>query len=238
MRSPSGALASASLAAAARGVAVDLEQAFGRVVPVAMRGRVSKAVGLVIEATGIQAHVGELCELVTPGEPPLLAEVVGFQHNTAILTPLGATSGLSALTEVLPTGRGHACPVGPALLGFLSAVLPAIAMGNTVVAVPSFPAPLPATDLYQVLDTSDLPAGVVNIVTGLPAELAPVLAAHDDVDGVWYFGTAEGGAEVERLSSGNMKRTWVDHGRERDWTDPREGEGEEFLEQATQVKNI
>jgi aldehyde dehydrogenase (NAD+) len=133
---------------------------------------------------------------------------------------------------------GIVCPVGPALLGFVSAVLPAIAMGNTVVAVPSFPAPLPATDLYQVLDTSDLPAGVVNIVTGLPAELAPVLAAHDDVDGVWYFGTAEGGAEVERLSSGNMKRTWVDHGRERDWTDPREGEGEEFLEQATQVKNI
>jgi aldehyde dehydrogenase (NAD+) len=133
---------------------------------------------------------------------------------------------------------GIVCPAGPALLGFVSAVLPAIAMGNTVVAVPSLRAPLPATDLYQVLDTSDLPAGVVNIVTGLPEELAPVLAAHDDVDGVWYFGTAEGGAEVERLSSGNMKRTWVDHGRERDWTDGREGEGEEFLEQATQVKNI
>jgi aldehyde dehydrogenase (NAD+) len=129
-------------------------------------------------------------------------------------------------------------PESPALLGFLSAVLPAIAMGNTVVAVPSSRAPLPATDLYQVLDTSDLPPGVVNIVTGLPEELAPVLAAHDDVDGVWYFGTAEGGAEVERLSSGNMKRTWVDHGRARDWTDALQGEGEEFLEQATQVKNI
>jgi len=111
------ALDSAALSAAARDIAADLEQAFGRVVPVAMRGRVSKAVGMVIEATGIQAHVGELCELVTPGEPPLLAEVVGFQNNTAILTPLGATSGLSALTEVRPTGRGHACPVGPALLG-------------------------------------------------------------------------------------------------------------------------
>jgi type III secretion protein N (ATPase) len=112
-----GTLESASLADAARAVAADLEQVFGRVVPVAMRGRVSKAVGMVIEATGIQAHVGELCELVTPGEPPLLAEVVGFQQHTAILTPLGATSGLSALTEVVPTGRGHACPVGPALLG-------------------------------------------------------------------------------------------------------------------------
>jgi aldehyde dehydrogenase (NAD+) len=129
-------------------------------------------------------------------------------------------------------------PEAPPLLGFLSTVLPAIAMGNTVVAVPSARAPLAATDLYQVIDTSDVPAGVVNIVTGLPEELAPVLAAHDDVDGMWYFGTANGGAEVERLSSGNMKRTWVDYGRSRDWTDPRAGEGEEFLEQATQVKNI
>ena len=110
-------------------------------------------------------------------------------------------------------------------------------MGNRVVAVPSSRAPLLATDLYQVLDTSDVPGGVVNIVTGVRDELAPVLAAHDDVDGVWYFGSAEGAAEVERLSAGNMKRTWVDHGHARDWTDAR-SEGEEFLEQATQVKNI
>jgi len=106
-----------AVARAARGIADDLEQALARVVPLAMRGRVSKAVGMVIEATGIQAHVGELCELVTPGEPPLLAEVVGFHRHTAILTPLGSTTGLSALTEVVPTGRGHDCPVGPALLG-------------------------------------------------------------------------------------------------------------------------
>jgi type III secretion protein N (ATPase) len=106
-----------TLARAARGIAADLEQTFARVVPLAMRGRVSKAVGMVIEATGIQAHVGELCELVTPGEPPLLAEVVGFAHHGAILTPLGATTGLSALTEVVPTGRGLDCPVGAALLG-------------------------------------------------------------------------------------------------------------------------
>jgi aldehyde dehydrogenase (NAD+) len=79
---------------------------------------------------------------------------------------------------------------------------------------------------------------VINIVTGAPDELAAVLAAHDDVDGLWYFGTAAGSAEVERLSAGNMKRTWVDYGRARDWTDGREAEGEEFLEQATQVKNI
>ena len=52
--------------------------------------------------------------------------------------------------------------------------------------------PLAATDFYQVLDTSDVPGGVVNIVTGLRDELAPVLAAHDDVDGIWYFGTRGG----------------------------------------------
>jgi aldehyde dehydrogenase (NAD+) len=133
---------------------------------------------------------------------------------------------------------GIVCPESWPLLGFISTVLPAIAMGNTVVAVPSGRAPLAATDLYQVLDTSDVPAGVVNIVTGKPAELAAVIAAHDDVDGIWYFGGREVSAEVERLSTGNMKRTWVDLGRSRDWADPREGAGEEFLEQATQVKNI
>jgi aldehyde dehydrogenase (NAD+) len=133
---------------------------------------------------------------------------------------------------------GIVCPDAWPLLGLVSTVLPAIAMGNTVVAIPSTSAPLPATDFYQVLDTSDLPGGVVNIVTGLRDELSPVLAAHDDVDGVWYFGSAEGSAEVERLSGGNMKRTWVDHGQGRDWFDPHQAEGEEFLEQATQVKNI
>jgi aldehyde dehydrogenase (NAD+) len=133
---------------------------------------------------------------------------------------------------------GVVCPTDWPLLGFVSTVLPAVAMGNTVVAVPWSRTPLPATDLYQVFDTSDLPGGVVNIVTGVTDELAGVLAAHDDVDGMWYFGGAEGSGEVERLSTGNMKRTWVDLGKSRDWTDPRRGAGPEFLEQATQVKNI
>jgi aldehyde dehydrogenase (NAD+) len=107
-----------------------------------------------------------------------------------------------------------------------------------VVAIPSGPWPLAATDLYQVLETSDVPGGVINIVTGERDELTQVLAAHDDVSSVWYFGSAEGSADVERLSAGNMKRTWVSHGRKRDWTDAAQGAGTEFLEQATQVKNI
>jgi aldehyde dehydrogenase (NAD+) len=132
---------------------------------------------------------------------------------------------------------GLVCPVEAPLLGFLSLVLPAVAMGNTVVAVPSERWPLLATDLYQVFDTSDVPGGVINIVTGTRKELAPVLAAHDDVDSIWFYGPREEAAEVEKLSAGNMKRTHVEW-EAVDWLDDRAGQGEEFLRAATQVKNI
>jgi aldehyde dehydrogenase (NAD+) len=132
---------------------------------------------------------------------------------------------------------GLVAPLATPLLGFLSLVLPAVAMGNTVVAVPSERWPLLATDLYQVLDTSDVPGGVINIVTGRRKELAAVLAGHDDVDGVWFFGPRDEAAEVERLSTGNMKRTWAEWD-PRDWNDDHEGQGPEFLREATQVKNI
>ena len=133
---------------------------------------------------------------------------------------------------------GMVCPDAHPLLGFISTVAPALAMGNAVVAVPSRSGAVVATDFYQVLETSDVPAGVLNIVTGLADELTPVIAAHDDVDALWYFGSANGSAEVERLSTGNMKRTWVSYGLDRDWYDAEQGEGEEFLWEATQVKNI
>jgi aldehyde dehydrogenase (NAD+) len=133
---------------------------------------------------------------------------------------------------------GCVCPDERPLLAFVACVAPLVAVGNSVVAVPSEPAPLLATDLYQVLETSDVPAGVVNIVTGLRAEVVPTLAAHDDVDGIWYFGPAEGSAEVERASTGNMKRTWVSHGMPRSWLTRGQGWGEEFLREATQVKNV
>jgi aldehyde dehydrogenase (NAD+) len=133
---------------------------------------------------------------------------------------------------------GIICPDESPLLAFLSLVAPAIAMGNTVVAVPSESCPLPALDLYQVLDTSDVPPGVVNILTGRRSELTSTLAAHDDVEGVWYFAADDGSAEVERLSASNMKRTWVADGVRRDWFDPAQGEDREFLRRACEVKNI
>ena len=133
---------------------------------------------------------------------------------------------------------GIACPDEYPLLGFLSLVAPAIAMGNTVVVVPSPVSPLSTTDCYQVFETSDLPAGVVNIVTGDRESLSKVLAEHDDVDAMWYFGSAEGSRIVELSSTGNMKRTWVNYGYKRHWPDTRQGEGEEFLRESTQIKNI
>ncbi|HUG41155.1 MAG TPA: aldehyde dehydrogenase family protein [Longimicrobiales bacterium] len=132
---------------------------------------------------------------------------------------------------------GVVCPEERPLLGFISTVFPPIALGSTVVAVPAERAPLAATDLYQVLDTSDVPGGVVNIVTGPRDPLAETLAGHYDVDALWYFGPGAGAAAVERLAAGNMKRTWAPRAG-RDWADPVQGEGTEFLRRATQVKNI
>ena len=116
----------------------------------------------------------------------------------------------AALAVPEPIGVvGVACPTELPLLGFISLVGPLVSMGNTVVAIPSEREPLSATDLYQVLDTSDVPGGVINIVTGAREPLARVLAEHDDVDALWYVGTADGRRAVEAASIGNMKRTWT-----------------------------
>ncbi|MEO1366146.1 MAG: aldehyde dehydrogenase family protein, partial [Acidobacteriota bacterium] len=128
---------------------------------------------------------------------------------------------------------GVCCPDAEPLLGFLSLVAPALAMGNRVVAVPSPRHPLAATDLYQVLETSDVPGGALNIVTGDREALAAVLARHDEVACLWYFGTPDGVETVERESAGNLKRTWAPGG----W-DASRPQGAELLRQATQIKNI
>jgi aldehyde dehydrogenase (NAD+) len=129
------------------------------------------------------------------------------------------------------------CPDVAPLLSFISLVLPAVAMGNRVVATPSSRYGLIITDLYQVFDTSDLPAGVINIVTGAQDELAKTLAEHDDVPAMWYVGSSEGVAVVERASTGNLKALWASSDA-RDWFDAQQGQGREYLRQAVQVKNI
>ncbi len=129
---------------------------------------------------------------------------------------------------------GIVCPDEAPLLALVSLVAPAIAAGNAVVAVPSQSHPLAATDFYSVLDTSDVPGGVVNIVTGETGPLAKTLAEHDGVDALWHCGSREQAKVLESASIGNLKPTW-NLGADVDW---RAAEGREFLRRATQVKNI
>jgi aldehyde dehydrogenase (NAD+) len=142
-----------------------------------------------------------------------------------------------AMNEPIGT-LGIVCPKEAPLLGFLSLVLPALAVGNTVIAVPSEAYPLITADLYQLFDTSDLPGGVVNMVTGYASQLLKVLAEHDDVDAIWCFGDGANAAAAKAMSIGNLKQVWTNEGRTIDWFNPKMAEGRWFLEHATQVKNI
>ena len=144
-----------------------------------------------------------------------------------------------ALAMKEPIGTvGVVCPADTPLLGFLSLVMPAISTGNTVIAIPSEKYPLITGDLYQVFETSDLPDGVINIVTGHAAELMKTLAEHDDVDAIWCFTDEASAAAVKTLSAGNLKQVFTNEGRAIDWFDTKQGEGRWFLEHAVQVKNI
>ena len=133
---------------------------------------------------------------------------------------------------------GIGCPDEVPLLGFVSLMAPAIAMGNRVVMLPSERHPLVATDFYQILETSDVPAGVVNIVTGNKDALAVVLAKHTNVEGVWFYGSAETSSQIEKSAAGNMKRTWVSNGLGYDWFDREQSEGRHILRRATEIKNV
>jgi aldehyde dehydrogenase (NAD+) len=142
-----------------------------------------------------------------------------------------------AMNEAVGT-IGVICPREAPLLGFLSVVMPALAVGNTVIAVPSETYPLITGDLYQILDTSDLPGGALNIVTGYASQLLKTLAEHDDVDAIWSFGDGSSAAAAKAMSVGNLKQVFTNEGRVIDWFNPKLAEGRWFLEHATQVKNI
>jgi aldehyde dehydrogenase (NAD+) len=144
-----------------------------------------------------------------------------------------------ALAMKEPIGTvGVICPPDAPLLGFLSLVMPAVSVGNTVIAIPSEKYPLITGDLYQIFETSDLPDGVVNIVTGRTAELMKPLAEHDDVDAIWCFTDEAGAATVKALSVGNLKQAFTNEGRAINWFDAKQGEGRWFLDHSVQVKNI
>jgi len=138
-----------------------------------------------------------------------------------------------------PVGTiGIRCPSEAPLLGFVSTVMPALAMGNTAVAIPSEIYPLIAGDLYSLFETSDLPAGAINLVTGRPNELLKTLAEHDGLDALWCFAEAATCAAAKALSIGNLKQTFTNEGRALDWFNPQQAQGQHFLHHATQIKNI
>jgi aldehyde dehydrogenase (NAD+) len=142
-----------------------------------------------------------------------------------------------AMNEAVGT-VGIVCPSDVPLLGFVSLVMPALAAGNTVIAIPSETYPLITGDLYQLFDTSDVPAGVVNIVTGSSPQLLKTLAEHDGVDAIWSFTDEASATAAKSFSIGNLKQVFTNEGRAIDWFDRRQAEGRWYLEHATQVKNI
>ena len=124
---------------------------------------------------------------------------------------------------------GLICAEASPLLGALSLVLPAIAMGNRVVAIAPQSAPLAALELAQVLACSDVPGGVVNLVSGPKSDLAQTLATHEDVAALWSA-APELAAMTERESAANLKPVWQ-------VPDPA-AQGRAFLEAAVQIKTI
>ncbi len=130
---------------------------------------------------------------------------------------------------------GMRAPDESPLLGLVTILGYAMAMGNTVVVVSGRHA-MTAMDLVQVIQHSDVPAGVLNILTAQnPDAIAKVMAEHEGVDGMWFFGSAEGSKAVEEASAGNMKQTWVSNGTPLDWSSV---PSQRLLLKSTQVKNI
>jgi aldehyde dehydrogenase (NAD+) len=149
----------------------------------------------------------------------------GAIHQTPIRNvTLAMPEPIGVMAIVLPDDQP--------LLAFCTLAATAFAMGNTLVVMPSPAHPLSVTDLYQVLETSDVPHGIINIVTGDRDELAKTLSEHDDVDAMWFAGSIDAQTAVQKASANNMKRTWVL---------PLIGAlplTEDMLREATQVKNI
>jgi acyl-CoA reductase-like NAD-dependent aldehyde dehydrogenase len=166
----------------------------------------------------LEARVPEFAELCSGSEEVERAvdRVVWYAGFADKLQQvLGAANPVAGpyfnFTVPEPTGVvAILAPDEPALLGLVSRLAPALVGGNTVVAVASESAPRAAIELAEVLATSDLPGGTVNLLTGFRAELAPWLAAHMDVNALDLTGADGQSAELERAAADNVKR--VVHG--------------------------
>ena len=132
--------------------------------------------------------------------------VAGPYFNFSVTEPTGVVAVMA--------------PQDSSLLGFVSVVAPVIVSGNTVVVIASEQRPIPAINFAEVLATSDLPGGVVNLLTGRPVELAPVLAAHMDVNAIDLTGVAaDARPPLEEAAAENVKRVLPAPASEPDWFD-------------------
>ncbi|HZO49715.1 MAG TPA: aldehyde dehydrogenase family protein [Gaiellaceae bacterium] len=147
------------------------------------RAEVEQAVDRVVWYAGWADKLAQVLGAANP--------VAGPYFNFTVPEPTGVVAILA--------------PDEPALDGLVARLAPALVGGNATVVVASQPHPLAAIELAEAAATSDLPAGVVNVLTGFRDELAPVLAAHLDVNAIDLTGVADG-AELERLAAGNVKR--------------------------------
>ena len=145
------------------------------------------------------------------------------------------------VTMALPEPVGVLAQIAPEnspLISTISLIAPAIAMGNCIVFVPSQKFASVALELVQTFETSDVPAGVINIVSGIKHDLAEQLAGHAEADAMWCWAESDLVSSVESISARDLKRLWVNDDEDRDWLNPMQGEGLEFLRNATEIKNI
>ncbi|NVJ97447.1 MAG: aldehyde dehydrogenase family protein [Alphaproteobacteria bacterium] len=185
--------------------------------------------------TGATAKAAET-EVATSIRRLFTAAAIADKHDGAVHTP--PIRGV-ALAMNEPVGTlGIVCPDEQPLLAFVTVMAFSVAAGNTAVIIPSQRYPLLATDFYQILETSDMPGGVVNIVTGARDAMAMPMAKHYGVDGIWYFGSREGCADIEKAAADNMKRTWLNYGKAYDWTNGEQMSARGLMEKASEVKNI
>jgi acyl-CoA reductase-like NAD-dependent aldehyde dehydrogenase len=183
-----------------------------------LEGRTAQFAAEVADAEGVSARAAARTVAAAidrwvwyAGWPDKVAQVAGSANpvagpyfNFSVPEPTGVVAVLA--------------PPESSLLGLVSVLAPVIATGNAAVVVASEERPLPAVTLTEVLATSDVPGGVVNLLTGLSAELAPVLAAHRDVDAIDLTGAAPADrAELERLAAGSIKRVLI---ADADWAAP------------------
>jgi acyl-CoA reductase-like NAD-dependent aldehyde dehydrogenase len=170
-----------------------------------MEGRLDQFAGVSVQAGDSDGLVAEAIDrwVWYAGWPDKVAQIAGAANPVA-----GPYFNFS-----VPEPTGVVAVVAPAesgLLGLVSVVAPVIATGNTAVVIASEQRPLAAITLAEVLATSDLPGGVVNVLTGRTAELAPVLAGHMDVNAIDLTGVPpDGRPELERLAAENVKRVFA-----------------------------